>query len=197
MLGAAIFSECEDAQRASTKVPCWPENVDIVGCVQDLAQGGVPALFGVGLTMNVEKLVDMATRARRQQQQQQQNAAQGARRLSGADVLVCSNGGGGMLNERMAITAKLWAAGVSAETLHVQRPSQKVQYDYAELHGMRARVTLHRGEFSARHVVKVCALFALLVFWYDRFGMTVDVVGSSAVQSSWLTRCVAWCRSSS
>lgn len=140
--------------------------------VQDLAQGGVPALFGVGLTMNVEKLVDMATRARRQQQLQQQNAAQGARRLSGADVLVCSNGGGGMLSERMAITAKLWAAGVSAETLHVQRPSQKVQYDYAELHGMRALVTLQRGEFSARHVVKVhSACFAgglVRPFWYDR-----------------------------
>lgn len=110
---------------------------------------GLPALFGVGLTIHVEKLVTMAMRVL----QQQHNTAQSARRLAGADVLVCANGGG-MLAERMAITAELWAAGVSAEMLHVQRPSQKMQYDYAELHGMHAHVTLHRDEYSASHVVK-------------------------------------------
>jgi translation initiation factor 2-alpha kinase 4 len=121
--------------------------------LQDLAQQGVPALCGVGLTMNVERLVGMAAQVR-----QLQNNAQATRKLSSADVLVCSYGGGGMLAERMAITAQLWAAGVSAETLPVLKPSTKQQYEYADLHGMRVLVTLRTGQLSTSQVVKVWEL---------------------------------------
>lgn len=41
----------------------------------------------------------------------------GLARLSQADVLVCSRGGGGLLKERMALARSLWDAGLSAELL--------------------------------------------------------------------------------
>lgn len=41
----------------------------------------------------------------------------GLPRLSQAEVLVCSRGGGGLLKERMALARSLWEAGLSAEML--------------------------------------------------------------------------------
>ncbi len=41
----------------------------------------------------------------------------GLPRLSQADVLVASRGGGGLLKERMALARSLWDAGISAEML--------------------------------------------------------------------------------
>lgn len=64
-------------------------------------------------------------------------AVAGLPRLSQADVLVCSRGGGGLLKERMALARSLWDAGLSAELLPQAAPSLTEQYEYAQSRASR------------------------------------------------------------
>lgn len=54
-----------------------------------------------------------------------------------AEVLVCSRGGGGRVEQRMVAASLLWAAGVKAELLPMANPSLTEQYEYAQEHGLK------------------------------------------------------------
>jgi translation initiation factor 2-alpha kinase 4 len=72
----------------------------------------------------------------------------GLPRLSQADVLVCSRGGGGLLKERMALARSLWDAGLSAELLPQAAPSLTEQYEYAQSRGIPWLVIIHASTFE-------------------------------------------------
>jgi len=76
-----------------------------------LAQEGA-APTAVGISFSVSRLAQLALPA----------AASAA-----TDVLVAARGGGGLLAERLALTAALWQAGVRAETLPQPAPSMTKQ----------------------------------------------------------------------
>lgn len=72
-----------------------------------------------------------------------------------ADVLVCARGGGGLLQERMALAARLWEAGVRAELLPAAAPSLTAQYDFARARGTPWMVILAADVLHATDTVKV------------------------------------------
>ena len=47
-----------------------------------------------------------------------------------------------MLEERMQLLSLLWAAGVRAETMHIENPSSAAQYDCAKQKGMLYLITI-------------------------------------------------------
>jgi histidyl-tRNA synthetase len=61
------------------------------------------------------------------------------------DVLVAARGGGGLLAERLALTAELWRAGVRAETLPQPAPSLTQQYEAASARSARLMLIAHPG----------------------------------------------------
>jgi translation initiation factor 2-alpha kinase 4 len=71
------------------------------------------------------------------------------------DVLVCARGGGGMLGERLALTAELWAAGVRAEVVAAAAPSPTEQFEHAAARGARYMVTIDSALLSASERVRV------------------------------------------
>eukprot|EP01018_Ginkgo_biloba_P015528 Gb_22304 [translate_table: standard] len=77
---------------------------------------------------------------------------------TGAVVLVCSRGGGGLLKERMEVVAELWAANIKAEFVCTPAPSLTEQYEYAHEHGIKWLVIIteaglsHTGSVKVRHL---------------------------------------------
>lgn len=68
---------------------------------------------------------------------------------------MCARGGGGLLRERMALAAALWAAGIRAELLPAAAPSSTAQYEYARAAGIPWMVTLNAATYSAADTVVV------------------------------------------
>lgn len=108
-----------------------------------------------GATIDLSTLTDFASKL-----ELARTSALAARRLSTAEVLVASRGGGGMLKERMAVVSLLWRAGnLPAETMQVLEPSAKQQYLYAHARGVKALVILESPSFELKEAVKVWRLF--------------------------------------
>ncbi|CAA6668287.1 unnamed protein product [Spirodela intermedia] len=57
-------------------------------------------------------------------------------------VLVCSRGGGGMLEERMELVAELWQANLKAEFVPLSDPSLTLQYEYAYEHDFKCLIII-------------------------------------------------------
>ncbi|KAL6780346.1 hypothetical protein ACKKBF_B13520 [Auxenochlorella protothecoides x Auxenochlorella symbiontica] len=118
-----------------------------------------PQLGGVGATLNVERLAAVAAA---------DGAGAGALpggagvaslpglpRLSCAEALVASRGGGGMLRERLELLRALREAGVAAETLRAAAPSLTAQYEYAAARGIPTLLVLHGSSYGADNAVHV------------------------------------------
>lgn len=58
------------------------------------------------------------------------------------DILVCSRGGGGLLEERMELVAELWDQNIKAEFVPVCDPSLTEQYEYANEHSIKCLVII-------------------------------------------------------
>ncbi|KAL8139636.1 hypothetical protein V2J09_005657 [Rumex salicifolius] len=71
------------------------------------------------------------------------------------NVLVCSKGGGGLLDERMELAAELWEAGIKAEFVPSSDPSLTEQYEYANENDIKCLVIITDSEFSQKDCVKV------------------------------------------
>lgn len=78
-----------------------------------------------------------------------------------ADVLVCARGGGGLLKERMALVADLWAAGLRAEMMQQAAPSLTAQYEYAHARHIPWLLIIHGATLSAADTVKASPLHAV------------------------------------
>ena len=108
----------------------------------------MPPLQAVGATLNLERLVGVAAASARWRPPASGAAAPGLGRLSQADVLVCSRGGGGMLAERMELLRELWEADVAAEMLPQAAPSLTEQYEYAHARGIPWLAIINGASFA-------------------------------------------------
>ncbi|KAK9288122.1 hypothetical protein L1049_016570 [Liquidambar formosana] len=70
-------------------------------------------------------------------------------------VLVCSRGGGGLLEERMELVAELWDQNIKAQFVHKSDPSLTEQYEYANEHDIKCLVIITDTGVSKKGVVKV------------------------------------------
>ncbi|TKW05167.1 hypothetical protein SEVIR_7G157200v4 [Setaria viridis] len=70
-------------------------------------------------------------------------------------VLVCSRGGGGLLNERMELVAELWTANIKAQFVPQEDPSLQEQYEYASDHDIKCLVFITESGVSQTDLVKV------------------------------------------
>ncbi|XP_062226036.1 eIF-2-alpha kinase GCN2 [Phragmites australis] len=70
-------------------------------------------------------------------------------------VLVCSRGGGGLLNERMELVAELWKANIKAQFVPQEDPSLQEQYEYASDHDIKCLVFITEAGLSQTDLVKV------------------------------------------
>ncbi|KAK9811583.1 hypothetical protein WJX72_006503 [[Myrmecia] bisecta] len=104
-------------------------------------------MSAVGVTLNAERLLLLASHHRA--------ALEPHMPTSQAEVLVCARGSGGLLKERMALTAQLWASGLRAEMMHAAAPSMTAQYEYAHMRHIPWLVIIHGATFSAADTVKV------------------------------------------
>ncbi|MQL83030.1 hypothetical protein Taro_015514 [Colocasia esculenta] len=68
--------------------------------------------------------------------------------------LICSKGGGGMLEERMELAAELWQANMKAEFVPLSDPSLTLQYEYAYEHDIKCLLIIASG-FAQTGSVKV------------------------------------------
>nr|CAB3487479.1 unnamed protein product [Digitaria exilis] len=73
-------------------------------------------------------------------------------------VLVCSRGGGGLLNERMELVAELWKANIKAQFVPQEDPSLQEQYEYASDHDIKCLVFITESGLSQTDLVKVNTL---------------------------------------
>ncbi|XP_057541314.1 eIF-2-alpha kinase GCN2 isoform X3 [Amaranthus tricolor] len=73
----------------------------------------------------------------------------------GASILVCSKGGGGLLEERMEVVQELWEANIKAEFVSSSDPSLKEQYEYANEHDIKCLVIITDSGVSQKGSVKV------------------------------------------
>ncbi|PON88673.1 Histidine-tRNA ligase/ATP phosphoribosyltransferase regulatory subunit [Trema orientale] len=73
-------------------------------------------------------------------------------------ILVCSRGGGGLLEERMELVAELWEENFKAEFVPKSDPSLTEQYEYASEHDIKCLVIIrdtsgsHKGSIKVRHL---------------------------------------------
>ncbi|KAJ3680723.1 hypothetical protein LUZ60_017001 [Juncus effusus] len=68
-------------------------------------------------------------------------------------VLVCSRGGGGLLEDRMKLVSKLLNANIRADFVPVSDPSMKDQYEYAREHDFKCLVIITESDlFKVRHL---------------------------------------------
>lgn len=74
---------------------------------------------------------------------------------SSVNVLVCSKGRGGLLDERMELAAELWEAGIKAEFVPSSDPSLTEQYEYANENDIKCLVIITDSGFSQKDSVKV------------------------------------------
>ncbi|TVU15418.1 hypothetical protein EJB05_38939 [Eragrostis curvula] len=70
-------------------------------------------------------------------------------------VLVCSRGGGGLLDERMELVSELWKANIKAEFVPQEDPSLQEQYEYASDHDIKCLVFITEAGLSQNDLVKV------------------------------------------
>ncbi|KAL6976220.1 eukaryotic translation initiation factor 2-alpha kinase [Sarracenia purpurea var. burkii] len=70
-------------------------------------------------------------------------------------VLICSRGGGGLLEERMELVAELWEENIKAEFVPVSDPSLTEQYEYANEHDIKCIVIVTDNSMSQKGTVKV------------------------------------------
>ncbi|KAJ0977116.1 hypothetical protein J5N97_012590 [Dioscorea zingiberensis] len=70
-------------------------------------------------------------------------------------TLVCSKGGGGLLQERMDIVAELWQANLKAELVPLLDPSLTEQYEYASEHDLKCLIIITEAGLSQTGLVKV------------------------------------------
>uniref|UniRef100_A0A7N0TW19 Non-specific serine/threonine protein kinase n=1 Tax=Kalanchoe fedtschenkoi TaxID=63787 RepID=A0A7N0TW19_KALFE len=70
-------------------------------------------------------------------------------------VLVCSRGGGGLLEQRMDLVAELREKGIKAEFVPVDDPSLTQQYEYASEHDIKCLVIITDAGISQTGFVKV------------------------------------------
>lgn len=70
-------------------------------------------------------------------------------------VLVCSRGGGGLLEERMELVAELWDENIKAQFVPLSDPSLTDQYEYANEHDIKCLVIVTDTGVSQTGFVKV------------------------------------------
>ncbi|KAF3337885.1 putative serine/threonine-protein kinase GCN2 isoform X2 [Carex littledalei] len=73
----------------------------------------------------------------------------------GVSVLVCSRGGGGLLEARMEFVAELWQANIRAQFVPHPDPSLKEQYEYASEHDIKCLLIITEAGLSQTDLVKV------------------------------------------
>ncbi|XP_051116780.1 eIF-2-alpha kinase GCN2 [Andrographis paniculata] len=73
----------------------------------------------------------------------------------GANILVCSRGGGGLLLERMELVAELWDENIKAEFVPLCDPSLTEQYEYASENDIKCLVVITDSGVSQKGSVKV------------------------------------------
>eukprot|EP00268_Persea_americana_P003306 TRINITY_DN10996_c0_g1_i6.p1 TRINITY_DN10996_c0_g1~~TRINITY_DN10996_c0_g1_i6.p1 ORF type:complete len:1275 (-),score=277.01 TRINITY_DN10996_c0_g1_i6:717-4541(-) len=78
-----------------------------------------------------------------------------SRNESISKILICSKGGGGMLEERMELVAELWEANIKAEFVPTSDPSLTDHYEYANEHDIKCLVILTESGLSQTGSVKV------------------------------------------
>nr|GEX49592.1 eIF-2-alpha kinase GCN2 isoform X1 [Tanacetum cinerariifolium]GEX51228.1 eIF-2-alpha kinase GCN2 isoform X1 [Tanacetum cinerariifolium] len=76
------------------------------------------------------------------------------RNESSKSVLVCSRGGGGLLEKRMELVSELWEDDIKAEFVPVVDPSPKEQYDYAKEHDIKCQIEMSEG--SVKVILSRC-----------------------------------------
>ena len=70
-------------------------------------------------------------------------------------MLDCPKRRGGLLKQRMALVADLWAAGLPAEMMQQAAPSLTAQYDYAHARHIPWLLIIQAATLSAADTVKV------------------------------------------
>ena len=103
----------------------------------------------VGVSMGVERIFAIIERQMKEKEQKV--------RINETQVLVAT-GQKGMLKERMAICAELWAAGVKAELVYKANPKLLTQLQKAEDEGIPLVAIIGQNEIEA-NVVKVSQPF--------------------------------------
>ncbi|CAI9117290.1 OLC1v1018651C1 [Oldenlandia corymbosa var. corymbosa] len=73
----------------------------------------------------------------------------------GMDILVCSRGGGGLIEERMTLVADLWNENIRAEFVPICDPSLTEQYEYANDNDIKCLVIITDAGVSQTDSVKV------------------------------------------
>ncbi|KAF3455639.1 hypothetical protein FNV43_RR00277 [Rhamnella rubrinervis] len=74
------------------------------------------------------------------------------RNEASTSILVCSRGGGGLLEERMELVAALWENNIRAEFVPNPDPSLTEQYEYANEHDIKCLVIMTDGSVKVRHL---------------------------------------------
>lgn len=72
-----------------------------------------------------------------------------------SSVLICSRGGGGLLEERMELVAELWEENIKAEFVPTADPSLTEQYEFANEHEIKCLVIITDTSVSQKGSVKV------------------------------------------
>lgn len=71
------------------------------------------------------------------------------------NVLVCSRGGGGLLQERLDLVTELWQANIRAEFVPLSDPSLTEQYEYATEHDIKCLIIITEAGLSQSGLVRV------------------------------------------
>lgn len=71
------------------------------------------------------------------------------------NVLICSRGGGGLLQERMELVAELWQANMKARFVPLTDPSLTTQYEYANENDIRCLIIITEAGLAQTGLVKV------------------------------------------
>ncbi|XP_023759388.1 eIF-2-alpha kinase GCN2 isoform X1 [Lactuca sativa] len=74
---------------------------------------------------------------------------------SSRSVLVCSRGGGGLLEKRMELVAELWEDDIKAEFVPILDPSLTEQYEYANEHDIKCLIIISDTGVSQKGSVKI------------------------------------------
>lgn len=74
---------------------------------------------------------------------------------SSRSVLVCSRGGGGLLEKRMELVSELWEDDIKAEFVPSLDPSLTEQYEYANEHDIKCLIIISDTGVSQKGSVKI------------------------------------------
>lgn len=99
-----------------------------------------------------------------------------------SSVLVCSRGGGGLLEERMELVAELWQANIKAEFVPTSDPSLTDQYEYASEHDIKCLVILTESGLSQTDTVKIRHLELKKEKEVDRSGLVKFLTDAISTQ---------------